>query len=232
MTNEILILAGTAATLGFVHTVLGPDHYLPFIVMAKARKWKLYKTIVITALCGLGHVGSSIVVGSLGIGLGIGINKLTGFESVRGSIAAWAFIVFGFLYMCWGIWRAIKNKPHKHIHIHDNEVHTHEHTHEEDHDHIHKKNITPWILFLIFVLGPCEPLIPMLMFPAAESNTWGVILVASVFSIVTISTMLTIVILLSQGVKILNIGKVERYTHAIAGGIIFLSGFAIQFLGL
>ena len=45
MTNEILILAGSAAALGFVHTILGPDHYLPFIVMAKARQWKMYKTM-------------------------------------------------------------------------------------------------------------------------------------------------------------------------------------------
>lgn len=228
MTNELYILVGSAATLGFVHTLLGPDHYLPFIVMSKARNWKLYKTILITALCGIGHVGSSIIVGSLGIGLGIGLNKLTGFESVRGSLAAWAFIIFGLGYMIWGIWRAVKNKPHKHMHIHDDEVHTH----EENHDHVHNKNITPWILFLIFVLGPCEPLIPMLMFPAAEANTWGVILVASVFSIVTISTMLLIVILLTKGISFINIGKIERYSHAIAGAIVLLSGIGIQFLGL
>jgi nickel/cobalt exporter len=32
MNSEILILAGTAATLGFVHTLIGPDHYFPFIL--------------------------------------------------------------------------------------------------------------------------------------------------------------------------------------------------------
>jgi len=30
MSGEIAILAGTAATIGFTHTILGPDHYLPF----------------------------------------------------------------------------------------------------------------------------------------------------------------------------------------------------------
>jgi hypothetical protein len=39
MLGEIWILAGAAAGIGFIHTVIGPDHYLPFIVMAKARKW-------------------------------------------------------------------------------------------------------------------------------------------------------------------------------------------------
>ena len=43
--REIWMLAGTAATLGLVHTVIGPDHYLPFIVIGRARNWKLRKTL-------------------------------------------------------------------------------------------------------------------------------------------------------------------------------------------
>ena len=31
MDQHIPLLIGTAATLGFVHTFLGPDHYLPFV---------------------------------------------------------------------------------------------------------------------------------------------------------------------------------------------------------
>lgn len=66
MGNEIWILIVTAATLGFVHTILGPDHYLPFIVMSKARNWTTFRTVMITVLCGLGHVASSVVVGAIG----------------------------------------------------------------------------------------------------------------------------------------------------------------------
>jgi len=40
----------TAASLAFVHTLLGSDHYLQFIVMARARKWTVYKTSLITIL--------------------------------------------------------------------------------------------------------------------------------------------------------------------------------------
>lgn len=231
MNNELLILTGSAASLGFIHTLLGPDHYLPFIVMSKVRKWKLYKTILVTTLCGIGHVGSSILVGSLGIGFGIGLNKLIRFESLRGSLAAWAFMLFGLIYMIWGIYRAVKNKAHKHVHVHDGEIHNHEHVHKNDHDHVHRTNLTPWILFLIFVLGPCEPLIPLLMFPAVEASTFGVFIVASVFSIVTISTMLTLVLLISKGVSFIYLKKLERYSHAIGGAIILLSGMGIQFLG-
>lgn len=233
MENELRILTVTAATLAFVHTVLGPDHYLPFIVLSRARGWSIIKTIWITVLCGLGHVGSSIVVGSIGIAAGIGVSKLVGIETYRGSIAAWAFLVFGLIYTIWGIRRAILNKPHKHYHTHTNgTVHLHDHLHQNSHDHLHKKSMTPWILFIIFVLGPCEPLIPILMYPAAQSSTWGIIQVSLIFSVITISTMIILVVLASYGLKMVQFGKLERYTHAIAGATICLSGVAILFLGL
>lgn len=37
MTQELGILLITAVSIGFFHTLLGPDHYVPFIAMAKAR---------------------------------------------------------------------------------------------------------------------------------------------------------------------------------------------------
>ncbi len=236
MEQEISILILTAITIGFVHTILGPDHYLPFIVLAKARNWSRMKTSIITVICGLGHVGSSILFGIIGIIFGIGVNRLELFESFRGNLAAWLFIAFGLTYLIWGIKKAIKNEPHKHIHYHSNGTkHVHEHTHHEEHAHIHEvknKSITPWALFIIFVLGPCEPLIPILMYPAAKSSITGLIVVAGTFSLITIATMLSIVLITSYGINLANFGKLEKYTHAIAGLTILFSGIGIQFLGL
>ncbi len=233
MTENLSTLTITAASLAFIHTVLGPDHYLPFIVMSRARKWSIYKTSWVTLLSGFGHVISSILLGTIGIGVGIALNKLEFMESVRGDLAAWLFVLFGLGYMSWGIYRAVKHKPHKHIHYHGNGTsHVHEHTHLEEHDHTHKNNITPWILFTIFFLGPCEPLIPLLMYPAAQDSSWGVARVSIVFGLVTILTMLVLVLLASYGLKFVRLGKMERFTHAIAGATILLSGIAILFLGL
>ena len=226
--QDIMLLAGTAATIGFVHTALGPDHYLPFIFMAKARKWSIFKTSWITFLCGIGHVGSSVLLGIIGFAFGIALSKLEFFEGFRGDMAAWAFVLFGLGYFTWGLWRALSNRPHRHKHLHaDGTYHEHKHTHSNQHDHVHKKNITPWILFIIFVLGPCEPLIPILMYPAAESSTAGMIFIAVLFSVVTVATMMTIVLLATYGIKFINLGKLERFSHALAGGIVLLSGVAI-----
>ncbi len=235
--REILLLAGTAATLGFVHTVLGPDHYIPFIVISRARKWTLARTLLISFFCGLGHVLSSVVLGLIGVALGIAVLRLERVESFRGGAAAWLLIGFGFAYFIWGMHRAIKNKPHKHFHFHlDGEEHDHVHTHEAEHSHLHqekkKKSLTPWILFIIFVFGPCEPLIPLVIYPAAKHSLAGVVLVSAFFGLTTILTMLAIIGLSFLGVSLIRFGWLERYVHAIAGAMIFISGLSVQFLGL
>ena len=173
------------------------------------------------------------MIGAIGIAAGIGVSRLEGIEGVRGNLAAWLFFAFGLAYMAYGFWRILSKKPHKHIHLHnDGSTHEHEHVHADEHSHYHKPNITPWILFTIFVLGPCEPLIPVLMVPAANSSTWGIVQVSLVFSLVTIVTMVIMVILTSYGLKFIKLGKLERYTHAIAGATIALSACAVLFLGL
>ena len=236
MPHGIALLLVTAASVGFIHTILGPDHYIPFIVLSKAKNWSIKKTILITTTCGLGHVLSSVAIGLIGIGFGIAISELEIIESARGEIAGWLLIGFGFAYLIWGLKKAFKNRRHVHIHFHeDGTMHNHEHTHHKDHTHPHnenKKNITPWVLFTIFVFGPCEALIPILMYPAATKSVMGLILVTSVFGIVTLLTMLFIVIITLKGITLLNFQKVERYTHAFAGGIILLCGIAINFIGL
>lgn len=230
------ILLATAASAAVIHTLLGPDHYIPFIVISKARKWSLKQTLFTTMYCGLGHVASSIIIGFAGIALGYGISQVKGFELVRGSLAGWALFIFGFAYMAWGIFKAIKNKSHTHVHFHsDGKPHVHEHTHHAEHVHVHPKNehlLTPWVLFIIFVLGPCEILIPLVMIPAANHDTNGIVAVSLLFSTITVLTMCAAVTVGYYGLKVLPTTKIDRYMHAIAGATICLSGGAILFLGL
>jgi sulfite exporter TauE/SafE len=235
MSPQLVILIGSAAAIGAVHTVLGPDHYLPFIMISKARGWSLAKTTWVTVLCGLGHVGSSIVLGLIGIAAGITLRRLELFESTRGDIAAWLLMAFGLVYAAWGISRAVRNKPHTHRHSHaDGIEHEHSHTHNGEHAHPHdraRRGVTPWVLFTIFVFGPCEPLIPLLMYPAAAESVWGVVLVAAVFGLVTIGVMTAIVLAATFGLGFISVTRFARFGHALAGAIIFLCGVAVR-LGL
>ena len=238
VTQELRTLAMAAATIGFLHTLLGPDHYLPFIMMSWARKWSAAKTALITFLCALGHILGSIVLGLVGVSLGWAVKGLEATEAGRGTLAAWLLIAFGLAYLIWGIRLLYRRKPHQHRHPHLSDAdhpHAHLHSHLGEHTHVHDrdttKTVTPWVLFIIFVFGPCEPLIPFLMYPAAKGGLGGLVLVSAIFGIVTTATMLGAVFLGRAGFDFLPLKKIQHYSHALAGATILLCGLAIQFLG-
>jgi hypothetical protein len=56
MNQEIATLLASAASIGVIHTLLGPDHYIPFVALAKVRNWTTTRMAIVTALCGVGHV--------------------------------------------------------------------------------------------------------------------------------------------------------------------------------
>ncbi len=237
MTPEIIVLSLSAATLAFVHTILGPDHYLPFVAMAKARGWSMRKTLRVTLICGSGHLAGSILLGMLGIFLGLQLSSLQWMEGVRNNFAAWLLIGFGLAYMAWGLRQAYRNRPHAHWHSHDGFAHEHVHSHHRDHVHLHEqtgkvKSLAPWVIFVIFVLGPCEPLIPLLMYPAARESIAGVVMVTGVFGLVTVLTMLLAVAISVKGLESIRLKRFERFGHAVAGSAILACGLAVAFLGI
>lgn len=221
-------------SIGLVHTLVGPDHYLPFLMIARAQGWKLSKTTWVTVLCGLGHVLGSLLIGLVGITLGVAVGFLEQVEALRGALASWLLIGFGVAYAAWGLRLGLRARLHDHDRGHADRSHRHEHHHLGSHAHLHgdPSMVTPWVLFVIFVLGPCEPLIPILMYPAARGDWTGLAWVTLAFGATTIITMTTIVVVATKGAFKLNLGPLEPYSQALAGLIIALSGLAILVLGL
>ncbi|MCG6187927.1 sulfite exporter TauE/SafE family protein [Maribellus maritimus] len=234
--NELYLLYVTAASLGFFHTLLGPDHYVPFIVLSKARNWSRSKTLWVTFVSGLGHVSSSVVLGFIGIALGISVSKLESIEAFRGEIVGWLLFAFGLIYFFYGLFRHIKRRGHHHhffSFLLPGRIRKMHHLNDSgaDMDKNEKSNVTFWMLFLIFVFGPCEVLIPMLIFPAAEHSSVGVATVAIIFGLATIVTMLSIVYLGYKGARFLNFKDKGEYVHIAAGLVIAFLGTSILFLG-
>ena len=234
--NEAQVLLATAATVAVVHTVLGPDHYLVFTAMGRARGWSLAKTLRITLYCGIGHVLSSVILGVIGIIAGTQLAALVEIESARGNLAGWALIAFGLVYLAWGLKKAGRSHEHSHVHVHGDVVHQHTHAHEDDHAHVHeagaRHRITPWAIFIIFVLGPCEALIPLLMYPAARHSESLVIAVAVIFSLITLATMLACVAITMIGLQRVRLPTGGRFGHAAAGALVLGCGIAVSFLGI
>lgn len=226
----------TAASIALIHTLVGPDHYLPFAGMARAFSWSRRRTVAITLVCGLGHVLSSALLGVIGIALGLGLANLQAIESARGHFAAWALTAFGLVYCAWGFRRAMRNRPHGHSHVHAAGV-LHEHSHVHEHEHLHAHDaanhttrLTPWLLFTIFLFGPCEPLIPLVMYPAARNDWMSVGMVTLVFALVTLLTMTAAVLFCAAGLRQIRVAHLQRYSHAMAGSVIAMCGFAILVL--
>lgn len=208
MDASLGILCLSALTMGVVHTAMGPDHYLPFIILSKARGWSVKRTGWITFLCGLAHVFSSILIGLFGIGFGLALKSLEIAEALRGDVAAWLLTGCGLVYMLWGIVHGIRNREHHHVDMKSDKL-------------------TPWALFIIFIFGPCEPLIPVLMFPAATISLSAALLVAALFAMATLVTMTGMVVGMLYGLQLTHF-KMHRFAHAAAGAVILLCGLAVQ----
>jgi len=227
-------LLGAAFGVGVVHTLLGPDHYLPFIMLAKARGWSRLQTVLVTSACGIGHVASSVILGGLGIVFGLAVCRIDDLESGRGPLAAWALVAFGLAYALWGLRHALRKRKGIEAHVHGEEVHIHSHG-LNPHGHEHRKigaNTTFWTLFIIFVLGPCEPLIPLFALPASQGRWDVAVLTAVVFAVATLASMVGATLAGLRGLQLVRLGPLERWSHVVAGCMIAAAGLSVIYLGL
>ncbi|MCC7382875.1 MAG: hypothetical protein IT384_13645 [Deltaproteobacteria bacterium] len=207
------VILWTAATLAFVHTAIGVDHVVPFVALGRAQRWSLGRTLAITALCGIGHVGSSVILGFLGIGLGLAIEEIGALQAARGALAVWFMIGFGLAYAAWGVVRLARERTH-------------------GHPHHHASALTGWTLFILFVFGPCEALIPLMMAPAVGRDWLALAAVVGIFGSITVATMLVLVGLGHLGMQWARLARLERYVHVAAGLLIALSGAAVSVFGI
>lgn len=213
MSDSIFVLLLSTLSVAFLHA-LAPDHWMPFAAIGRAQKWSKLKLLWITFISGLGHVGISIIFSIIGILLGFSLARLKSLEGHRGEIAVWLLIGFGLAYMLWGIKKA-KEAKHK----------------ELDKASRKAKTVAVWTMFAVIILGPCEPLVP-LVFLGYNYGWVGVITVSAVFSVVTIFMMLAQSLLAFMGIQLIKADIVERYSHAMAGFVIALTGAFVMLAGI
>ncbi len=267
--TALSVLVTSAVSIAFIHTLVGVDHTLPFIALGRAQGWHLRRVLGLTFLCGLAHVGSSVVLGAVGLAAGVAVSRLSWIEAWRGSASSWALIVLGTLYAGWAFAR--ERRGHGHAHAHGHVVHVHPggdvpHCHDADVEAPAEARradeppagrrrsepaspipsrapsrpvagpdprvVTAWSLFIVFVLGPCEPLIPLLMAPAVGLGTAATVPVVAAFTVTTVGTMLTLVALGWVGLGVVGASRLERWSNTLAGVAIALAGVAMRVFGI
>ena len=226
--DATLALAVVAAGVGSLHT-LAPDHWVPFAALARAERWSMRRTAVITAACGLGHVTVSVALGLVSLFVGLELMRAIGqqLEQIAGLLLS----AFGVAYALWGLHRAVRERIHERLH---DVLPAHEHPSSGHHHHLHagaRGHRTAWTLFLLFSADPCVAVVPLLFVSAPLG--WGSTLgVAIAYEASTIATMVGLAVPARAAASAVRGQWVDRYGDALAGGVITLVGVVVAVIGI
>lgn len=142
MGTTLSVLWATSFLTAVIHTIMGPDHYLPFIAIAKIRKYSLKKTRFWTFICGVGHILSALGIAMVFMYFSQWLSEenFIWIEDNRSNIAAYTLIGLGAAYLIWSV------------------RHRWQHKHQQEHGHLMQLeangNISVWVLFCIFFILP------------------------------------------------------------------------------
>jgi nickel/cobalt transporter (NicO) family protein len=225
----VLALVAAAFSVGSIHT-LAPDHWMPFAALARAERWSAARTASITALCGLGHVTTSVGLGV--VSAFFGLQLMEHFGRRLESVAGFLLIAFGVVFALRGLHRSVGSRWHDHGHAHP---HWHGRRGQHGVNHVHSDpnegRLTAWTLFLLFSADPCVAVVPLVF--AAVPLGWSVALaVAVAYEVATIGTMVLLVLPARKAVGLIRGEWADRYGDALAGGVIAAVGIAVLSLGL
>lgn len=199
----MLLLAGWAAFIGLVHS-MAPGHWLPVVLMTKARKWPMRIAILGAATAAAGHILISIVLGL--IGLQIETSFLTEHEHVIEAWSGMGLVVFGLSYAIWAFLR------HSHCSGH------------EHHGPDPRGKHAPFVFLFSLGLSPCIAVLPVFV-AAAPRGALTVMLTMLGFAVGVLTALIGGTVLVSKGIMKLDHPIFEHYGDVI-------TGFGVALLGL
>lgn len=97
-----------AASAGVVHTLVGPDHYVPIVAVGKERGWSARRLVAATAALGLAHCLVSVVLVVVLVAF-LGAVSPSWLDGL-GQLAAWLLIASGAVFAV-AAWRHRTAKP-------------------------------------------------------------------------------------------------------------------------
>jgi hypothetical protein len=174
--------------------------------------------MAVTVLFGAGHLLSAAALAWLGASLGWGASRWAAVEAWRGDAAAWVLIAAGLVYAVVGTRRAFRRRADGRTAGGDSRVER-------------PAGRSSWMLFAALLLGPCEPLVPLLMAPLARGDRFGAALAAATFGSATLATMCAAVWVSVSAARRAP-GDWRRYGPALAGAGVAFCGAAVLVRGL
>lgn len=199
-------IAATGFAVAFLHAAL-PTHWLPFVLVGRAQKWSTGRTLGVTLLAGLGHVGLTIALGLALVMAGLAL------QPALGDLFHW---IVGGLMVAVGLFYVARGR--------------HNHAVPEAGRRAYASDRAAIIaLVTLLTLSPCEAFLPYYL--AGMEHGWqAFVLLSAVLMAATAAGMLIFTSLSLAGFKRLGLQWVERYEETILGVALILVGLAVAFL--
>lgn len=201
--------------LSIVHALI-PSHWLPLLAVSKAEKWNDRETVYITAITGIAHTSSTVIIGII-VGL-IGYKLSESYHYITHFVAPIILISLGIVYLFLEYRHSKIKNEHHHHHI--------------DVDGIIKKNNKRSIILSLsaaMFFSPCLE-IEVYYFTASKLGWIGIGIVSVVYFFVTIIGMVLLVYLASKGVTKLKWHFLEHHNKLISGLILIIVGLLAFFI--
>jgi nickel/cobalt transporter (NicO) family protein len=230
--SSLWLLLGAAVVVAVLHSLL-PDHWVPLAIVARTQRWSLWRVGRVTFLASLGHVVTSLVLG--GILALIGLQFQKEFETQQGHIIGVVLILTGIIFLIWGL---VGNGPHGHTH---EGSHDHDDDHDHDHDHPHNdekavkeqtkaKGLAAIIVPFGVAASPDLTILPVAL-AASAVGTGAVVVVLSVFAVVTIVTFVGLTVIATLAGYQIKGKWLENNANTITSLVLIAIGI-VAFIGL
>jgi hypothetical protein len=195
------ILAG-AVGLALVHGLL-PNHWFPFVAVARARGWSRGRTLGVTAVAASLHV---VVTAALGFSLAwLAKGAEEAFGEVLRPASGIGLFSFGVAFVV-----ADLTRGHRHQHAAQNVLHEHRRSGDA---------LVVGSLLLYLTLSPCEAMLPL--FAVGYTLTWlQLVSVAVSVAVVTVAAMTGTVNLVMKGMADRPLKALEERELLVFGSVL------------
>lgn len=229
-------VAATGFTVAFFHAAI-PTHWLPFVLVARAREWSRGKTMIVTSLAGIGHVGLTSLLGLAIAFLGFQLDER--FGEVFPLLAGGLLLVFAAVYF----WRQATGRGIMHHHLPGSSHHAGEHCgHEHGHSHWDEEmegsplvstKAGEWAaisgLFVMLTLSPCEGFLPVYL-SGVQFGWRGFWVLSAILAIATLAGMTLFTWLALIGFERFRVKAFERYEAGLLGALFLVLGLVVILL--
>ena len=218
MTRTALLLFLSSCGTAVIHALI-PDHWLPFVLLARVERWSEKRVVLLTGLAGSLHVVVTMLFGGLTIVAGSGRVEGLAERTGRslGFLGGLILVVFGVSY---GLWRHYREAT---AHARRGDLPDGSAKHLHAHGHLLERwfrgAVTARTLVVVIGISPCALLVPVLFASAVEGSA-ALLAAALGFALCTIGTMTGVTLFAVRGIRRIDLPFFTRYGDLISGALV------------